>query len=574
MKQQDWRGFLHMKPFVLPYAWQLGLMILIGLAGSALGLAQPYLSKYLVDNALMRRDLHALLVAAVLMFGATIAGFLLNYVSGYGYMRISSSMLLDMRMKVYGHLHALSPRFYGRSRLGDLVSRLNGDVAEVQRISGDFFLTTVTNLLFIAGSLVMMILFSWKLLVVGVILIPFSVALFRFFQIRMNVMARELRERSADIGTLFVETLLGVRLVACFNASQYELGRFQKRNDSFVSTLMRFQSTSMLGRSVPGSLISAATIGVFVYGGQQIIAGQLSIGTLVAFMAYHSLLLSPVQSLIGLSASITSAKVSLARVLELLDTPIEVTEHPNAVAVSSVHQSIAFRNVTLLHDGRTVLDDVSFEITSGAFSVIVGPSGGGKSTIADLMVRLLDPDSGVVMIDGVDVRMLRLRDLRRTVVLIDQSPYLFHGTLFENIAYARPSVGRGVAEEAAQQAGLTDLLQRLPHGLDTVVGERGLTLSAGERQRVAIARAFLSNPEVLILDEPSAALDSERETELVDTLRWKFHGRTVIAITHKPALASVADNVLYIKDGKLDQGRYPLLRGGGAAPYKQNVALP
>jgi ATP-binding cassette subfamily B protein len=475
----------------------------------------------------------------------------LNYVSGYGYMRISSSMLLDMRMKVYEHLHALSPRFYGRSRLGDLVSRLNGDVAEVQRISGDFFLSTVTNFLFIAGSLAMMIWFSWKLFLVGVILIPFSVALFRFFQVRMNLIARQLRERSADIGTLFIETLLGIRLVACFNASQYELDRFQKRNDSFVSTLMRFQSISMLGRSVPGSLISAATIGVFVYGGQQIIAGQLSIGTLVAFMAYHSMLLSPVQSLIGLSASITSAKVSLARVLELLDTPIEVTEHPDAVPVSKVHHSIGFRNVTLLHDGRTVLDDVSFDIPSGGFSVIVGPSGSGKSTIADLMVRLLDADSGVVTIDGIDVKRLRLRDLRRTVVLIEQSPYLFHGTLFENIAYAKPEVSRQTAEAAASAAGLTELLHGLSQGLDTVVGERGLTLSAGERQRVAIARAFLSNPDVVILDEPSAALDPERERELIDSLRWKFVGKTLIAITHKPALAAAADHVLHIKDGRV-----------------------
>src|SRR6266850_7743259 len=169
MKQQDWRGFLHMKPFVLPYAWQLGLMILIGLTGSALGLAQPYLSRYLVDNALMRRDPHALLISAILMFAATIAGSVLNYISGYGYMRISSSMLLDMRMKVYAHLHALSPRFYGRSRLGDLVSRLNGDVAEVQRVSGDFFLSTITNVIFIVGSMAMMIFFNWKLFVVGIV---------------------------------------------------------------------------------------------------------------------------------------------------------------------------------------------------------------------------------------------------------------------------------------------------------------------------------------------------------------------------------------------------------------------
>jgi ATP-binding cassette subfamily B protein len=550
MKQHHWRDFLRMKPFVRPYAWQLGLMILIGLAGSGLGLAQPYLSKYLVDNALMRKDLHALVIAAAAMFAATIAGFVLNYISGRGYTRLSASMLLDMRMKVYAHLHALSPRFYGRSRLGDLVSRLNGDVAEVQRISGDFFLTTVTNVLFIAGSLIMMLWFSWKLFFVGVILIPFSVALFRFFQVRMNVQARELRERSADIGTLFVETLLGIRLVACFNSSPYELERFKKRNDSFVSTLMRFQSTAMLGRSVPGSIISAATIAVFVYGGQQIIAGQLSIGTLVAFMAYHSMLLSPVQSLIGLSAAITSAKVSLARVLELLDTPIEVTDMPDALPISGVNHGITFSNVTLFHDGRPVLDDVSFSIPSGAFSVIVGPSGSGKSTIADLMVRLLDADVGAVLIDGVDVRSLRLRDLRKTIVLIDQSPYLFHGTLFENIAYARRDVSRDAAEQAAHAAGLGDLLRGLPLGMETVVGERGLTLSAGERQRVAIARAFLSNPDVLILDEPSAALDPDRERELIDNLRWKFAGKTLIAITHKPALAAAADHVLYIKDGR------------------------
>jgi len=343
---------------------------------------------------------------------------------------------------------------------------------------------------------------------------------------------------------LFVETLLGIRLVACFNSSEYELERFRKRNGSFVSTLMRFQSVSMLGRSVPGTLFTAAAVAVFVYGGQQIIAGQMTMGTLVAFMTLHGGLLSPVQSLLGLSASLSSARVSLARVLELLDTRVEVTERLDAVPLSTVHGSIAFQNVTLLHDGRPVLDDVSFEIPAASFSAIVGPSGAGKSTIADLMVRLLDPDSGVVMIDGVDVKTLRVRDLRRTVVLIDQSPYLFHGTLFENIAYARPEVSREAAEEAAHATGLQ-------HGLDTVVGERGLTLSAGERQRVAIARAFLSNPEVVILDEPSAALDRELERELIDNLRWKFFGKTLIAITHKPALTAAADHVLYIKDGRV-----------------------
>ena len=526
-------------------------MILLSLVGSLLGLAQPYLSKYLVDNALLRRDVHALVLAAALMFGATIFGFLLSYISGYGYMRLSASMLFDMRLEVYRHLHTLSPRFYARARLGDLVSRLNGDVAEVQRISADTFLASLSNVLFVVGSLAMMILLSWKLFIVGIVLIPIAVTLFRYYQIRMTRLARELRERSADIGTLFVETLLGVRLVACFNSSDYELGRFRVSNNSFVKTLLRFQSTSLLGRTVPGTLLTAATIGVFLYGGREIILGRLSIGTLVAFMAYHARLLSPVQNILGLSAALSSARVSLGRVLELLDTPAEITELPDARPISSFTQAIEFRGVTLRHEGRTVLDDVSFEIPAGGLCAIVGPSGSGKSTIADLLVRLLDPDSGAVTIDGLDVRLLRLRDLRQTVVLVDQSPYLFHGTLVDNIAYAKPGVRLDSVEEAARAAGLGELLDRLPNGLNTIAGERGLTLSAGERQRVALARAFLANPEVLILDEPTAALDLERERELFESLRRVFRGKTVIAITHKPLLARSADYVLRVEGGRV-----------------------
>lgn len=549
--QRPWRDFLRMKVFLRPYAWRLAAMIAVSLLGSLLGLAQPYLSKYLVDSALLRRDLHALWIAAGMMFVATIFGFVLTYISGYGYMRISAEMLFDMRMEVYAHLHTLSPRFYARARLGDLVSRLNGDVAEVQRISADAFLSSLSNIVFVVGSLFMMIWLSWKLFIIGIVLIPFSIAIFRYYQLHMNRLARELRERSADLGTLFVETLMGIRLVACFNAGDHELDRFRKRNDSFIDTLLRFQSTSLLGRTMPGTVLTAATIAVFLYGGEQIVLGRMSIGTLVAFMAYHARLLSPVQNLLGLSAALSSARVSLSRVLELLDTPAEVTERSNPCALPVMRQGIKFRNVTLKHEGRTILDDVSFDIPAGRFSVLVGPSGAGKSTIADLAVRLLDPDAGTVSIDGADLRTLRLHDVRRTVVLIDQSPHLMHATLFENIVYSNTMARRGEVERAARAAGLGSLLSRLPNGLDTVAGERGLTLSTGERQRVAIARAFLANPEVVILDEPSAALDAQGELDLLHNLRRQFAGKTVLAITHKPALTIAADHVLRLEHGRL-----------------------
>jgi len=547
----EWRDFLRLKPFLRGYVGRLAFIVALSLVGSLLGLVQPYVSKYLVDQALLRRDAHALLIAAALMCGATVLGFLLTYASGFGYMRISSAMLFDMRLEVFRHLHALSPRFYARSRVGDLVSRLNGDVAEVQRVASDSLLSLLSNFLFITGSLFTMIWLSWKLFIVGTVLLPLSVALFRWYHARLTALAREMRERSAEIGTLFVESLLGVRLLACFNGAAYEVQRFRDRNGSFIAAMLRFQKTSLLGRMVPGGILSVATIAVFLYGGHQVIVRQMTIGTLVAFMAYHARLLSPVQNLLGLSASLTSAKVSLARVLELLDTKPEVVETPGALPLATVRQGIAFRNVTLRHDGRAILNDVSFELPAGSFTAIVGPSGSGKSSAADLMVRLLDPDEGAVLVDGVDVRHLRLSDLRRSVVLIDQCPHVLHGSFFENIAYAQPHASRSRVEEAAEAAGLGDLIVRLPAGIDTVAGERGLALSAGERQRLAIARAFLLDPDVLILDEPSAALDAEREFELLQTLRQRFAGKTLIVITHKPCLASAADCVVTIDNGRV-----------------------
>ncbi len=555
-----WRDFLRIRVFLRPYRWQLGFMILMSLVGSSLGLVQPYLSKYLVDEALLRRDIDALFLAAALMLGATLAGVALSFVSGYGYMRLSSEMLFDMRLAVYQHLHTLSPRFYAKSRIGDLVSRLNGDVAEIQRISADSFLSSLSNLLFVFGSIGMMLWLSWQLFVVGIILIPASIFMFHHFQARIVRLMQELRERSAEIGALFVETLMGSRLLATLNASGYETNRFRQFNGMYVATLLRFQRASMMGRMLPGTILTIATVGVFLYGGREIILGRMSIGTLVAFMAYHSRLLSPVQNLMGLSASLSSARVSLARVLELLDTPAEVTECVRPQRLASIRQGIELRDVTLLHDGRTVLDKVSINIPVNRFTVLMGPSGSGKSTIADLMVRLLDPDSGSVHIDGVNVRSLKLNDLRRRVMLIDQAPHLMHGTMFWNIAYPVPGVPRAHVEDAVRAAGLEDLVGRLPEGIDTIIGERGLTLSAGERQRIAVARAFLADPDVLILDEPSSALDAGFERMLMENLRWRFSGKTLVCITHRPQVARDADVLIEIAQGRVQPERIAATR--------------
>jgi ATP-binding cassette subfamily B protein len=282
-----------------------------------------------------------------------------------------------------------------------------------------------------------------------------------------------------------------------------------------------------------------------------IIDGTMTIGTLVAFMAYHTRLLSPVQNMMGLSASLASTRVSLRRIFEILDTPAEVVERPDALALAPVRSGIVLEDVMLRHDREGVLKGVSCEIEAGTFCAILGPSGAGKSTIADLLVRFLDPDEGRITVDGVDLRMLRLEDLRREIVLVDQSPHLFNSSIAENISYSRPESTRADIETAGREAGLEEMIQRLPEGYDTRTGERGLALSAGERQRVALARALLRNPSVLILDEPTSALDPETERIVAQNLRQSLHGRTVIIITHRPALAEIADTVLNLRDGKI-----------------------
>jgi ATP-binding cassette subfamily B protein len=540
-----------LKPFLAPYASRLGVILGISVLATALGLAQPYISKLLIDNALQPRNMRALVWVAALLFGTTVLGFLLNILSSYQYVRVSASMLFDMRLALYRHLQTLSPRFYAKWRLGDLVSRLNNDIGEVQRVSADTLLSVLSNVIFFVGSVAMMLWLNWRLFLFSAIFVPVSVITFRRYQRRLMLLTKELRERGADLGSLFIDTLLGMRTVVTSNAGDREAENFRARNGAFVATLLRLQMTSFLSGALPGTILTAATAGVFLLGGWMIIHGRMTIGTLVAFMAYHMRLLNPVQTMMGLAANLASARVSLTRLFEVLDTAPEITQRPDAVALQRVRGEIAFDNVTLRHDRSEVLSGVSFSIPAGAFCAILGPSGVGKSTVADLLVRLLDPDSGSVSLDSHDLRDLRLQDLRDHVVLVDQAPYLFNATIAENIAYAHPAAGRAQIEAAGTAAGLDELILRLPEGYETKTGERGLALSAGERQRIAIARALLRRPSVIVLDEPTSALDADTEKIVAQNLREHLRGSTVIVITHRPALAEIADQVISLREGKV-----------------------
>lgn len=540
--------------FVLPYWRRLVLVLIISLFSTVLGLVQPYIAKLLIDEALLRRDLRALAWVALLMIVVTVLGFVFSILASYRYVAVSADVLFDMRLALYEHLQKLSPRFYARTKLGEIVSRINNDVAEAQRVAADTLLALVSNLIFLAGSVAIMLWLNWQLFALSVALVPLSVFALRRYQRRLTGQVKQVRERSAEIGSFLIETLMGMRLVVSSNAEASEIERFRRRNRSFIESLLAMQLTSYLAGAAPGAILTLSTAAVFLYGGSLVIEGVMSVGALVAFMAYHLRLLAPVQSLMGLYTNLVTARVSLGRIFELLDAKIEVVERLDAATLDHPRGDISFENVTLRHDREnTVLDDVSFHIPAGGVCAIVGPSGVGKSTIADLILRFYDPQAGAVKLDGRDLRDLRLGDLRRAVALVDQSPFLFNASVAENIAYARPEAtceGREEIIAAARAAAIHEFIGSLPDGYDTQVGERGLTLSAGERQRIAIARALLRQPSVIVLDEPSAALDPATERSLATALRALLAGRTAIIITHRYSLVEIADQVILLENGK------------------------
>ncbi|MBT2187276.1 ABC transporter ATP-binding protein [Sphingobium nicotianae] len=554
----DWRTYGRLLPYLRPYLRPLFFVLLVSLASTGLNLAQPYISKLMIDNALLKRDMGALIEIAGLLIAVTIAGFALNMLASYRYIALSAAMLFDIRVALLRHLQSLSPRFYGGFRLGDLMSRMNSDVSDVQRATADTLLSVLSNILFLAGSVLLMLWLNWRLFLVGTVLIPACVGVFLHYQRKLVALTREMRQRGADLGSLLVDTVMGMRVVVSLGAEQHEVERFRARNGAFISSMLRMQLASFMAGALPGTLLTVSTSAVILYGGWQIIDGRMTIGTLVAFMAYHMRLFAPLQALMGLSSGLASARVSLARIFELFDTPAEVAERPNAMPIGPVRQGIVFESVSMRYDRKPVLVDVDLAIAPGSFCAILGPSGVGKSTMADLLVRYLDPTAGRILIDGEDLRDIRLADLRREVILVDQSPYLFNDSIAANIAFAMPGADARAIDEAARAAGLGELIARLPEGLATRAGERGLALSVGERQRVALARALLRKPSVLILDEPTSALDSDTETLVAHGLREVLPDATIIVITHKPAMAQVADSVITLDQGRATMRRAPV----------------
>ncbi|MEM7417037.1 MAG: ABC transporter ATP-binding protein [Gemmatimonadota bacterium] len=557
--------------YIRPYAGALVPVVLVSLVSTALSLVLPYLSKILIDDALTPPTDADLLIRLVgLLVLIPFASFGLNVFAGMRYTKVSADILFDMRLHLYRHLQRLSPRFYARTPLGDVVSRINGDIGEIQRTISEAALSWFGHIVALVGTVVMLVVLDWPLFVVSLLVLPPALAALTWYRRRLEDRVRILRERSADIGSFLIETLQGMRTIVGVNAQEREVQRFHRRNNSFVDALLSMRLFTYWAGGLPGLILTAGGAAVFLVGGLRVIEGDLTLGTFVAFMAYQARLMSPVQGLMGIYTNLATARASLVRVHELLDTAPEVSEPAAPTPIDTTHGAIRLDDVHLdFGRGEAGLVGVDLEIPAGQRVAIVGESGSGKSTLSELFGRQLDPDEGRVLLDGVDLRDLSLSAVRAAVAVVPQDPFIFHATVADNIRYGKPDAGESEVADAASAAGLDPLLARMPEGLETVVGERGAQLSAGERQRLAIARAFISDPTVLVLDEATGALDPSSEAAVLDGYDRVLRGRTTVLITHRVDLARQAERVIVIEDGRLVEDGSPALLEAEGRAFRQ-----
>ena len=547
---------------LLAHAWPYRRKV-YGAFGAMLGAAicgmiPPWLLKDVVDDVLIGRELGMLNLLAGGIVGLYLGKAAFSYAQRYLMTEVGQRLVLDLRIRLFDHLQRLSLAFIAERRVGDLLSRITNDVAVLQEVATTALVDLVVQGLSFLGMAGFLLYINWRLTLVTWTILPLAAWFIDRSSKRLRGVGHEIQSCLASLAAGAQEALGSLRIVQAFVTEEEELDKFRQRSEANFRALMRgTHILALLEGGVEVALVAALAF-ILWLGGRDVIEGRLSPGELIAFLGYLGFMVQPLRVVSRSVSRISQGLASADRIFDMLDQPAGLVLPASPLSPGRLRGEISLEDVHFAYDpARPVLRGLSLGIVPGEVVALVGATGAGKSTLADLVPRFYDPQRGVVRVDGHDLRTLNLPELRRQIGIVPQDPVLLKGTIFYNIAYGCAWADEGRVRDAACQAGIADFIETLPRGYDTEVGERGATLSGGQRQRVAIARALVRDPRILIMDEATASLDADVEAQIQAALRRVFRGRTVLVIAHRLSTVRDAHRILVLDQGRVtEQGTH------------------
>ena len=556
--------------YLKPYWKQMVLVLAAILVSSIFTLAPSVLTGRIIDEGLIARDMEALIRLILLSLAVTFAANLIGVLESYLNTWIAQHITFDMRNKMYRHLQKMSQRFFTTNNQGDIITRMTSDIDGVQRTITNTMTSILSNAITLTVAVVVMYRENWILATVGVLIIPlFVIPTRRAGKTRWDL-TRESQECNDEINGILNETLSvsGQQLVKLFGKEQAEYEKYEAANKKMIGLNIK---ESMAGRWFMVAISTFASIGpmlLYLVGGILMMKydSSLTVGDITVLVALLGKMYGPVNQLLNIQVDWIRSMAMFTRIFDYYDMPVEIESPPDAVIPKEATGRVDFEHVEFYYEPeRRILKDVSFSLESGHSVAIVGPSGSGKSTMINLIPRMYDVTGGCVKFEGVDVRRIDLEWLRRNIGIVSQETYLFNGTIRDNLLYANPDAAEADLIEACQKANIYDFIEKQELGLDTMVGNRGLKLSGGEKQRISIARVLLKDPALLVFDEATSALDSISENKIQEAIDPLIASRTSILIAHRLSTILAADEILVVKDGEIvERGEHEVLveKGG------------
>lgn len=546
--------------FVKPYRWRIIGTLLIGIIKFAIPLLIPFLMKYVIDDIISvsnmsadekTRKLFVTMIVMLVIFAVIRPP--IEYYRQYFAQWTASKILYDIRDRLFTHIQKLSFKFYSNTRAGEVISRVINDVESTK----DFVITGLMNLWLDAATVVIaigiMLTMDIPLTFVSLAVFPLYMISVKYFFGNLRRLTRERSQALAEVQSYLHERVQGMSVIKSFAIEDHEQTQFDKNNSNFLQKAIKHTNWTAKAFAVVNTITDIAPLIVIAYAGYQVIHGNLTLGTMVAFMGYVERLYNPLRRLVNSSTTLTQSIASMDRVFELADEKYDIDDAPDAVEVKEVNGNIQFDHVTFAYDTdeKPVLKNINLNVKEGETIALVGMSGGGKSSLVSLIPRFYDVSEGAVLLDGTDIRKFKVRSLRDKIGMVLQDNILFSDSVKENILLGKPDSTEEEVIRAAKAANAHDFIMELPKGYETTVGERGVKLSGGQKQRVAIARVFLKNPPILILDEATSALDLESEHLIQEALDELAKNRTTFVIAHRLSTITHADRIVLIEHGEI-----------------------